>query len=271
MILSRILLAISVLPAIVLGAYIYKKDKEKEPTKLLVKLVCFGALSGIPAFILELIFGLIFPSQDSYIFILFECIIGIALIEELCKFFPAYLIGIKSEHFNDVYDAVIYTSFSTIGFATLENIIYTFSHGLGTGIVRMIFSVPGHLGYGILMGYFLGIAYKAKKIGNKSKYKRNLVYSILVPTLYHGLYDAILTYGAGIFSVLFILATDLAITIFAFVKAKKISEENENLESGNIREDIGNILIVISVLLMVFFGLFTFLERFLGNLIEMYL
>lgn len=267
MILYRILLAISILPAVVLGAYIYKKDKEKEPTKLLVKLVIFGALMGIPAFILELIFGLIVPTLDNYISVLFECIIGVALIEELCKFLPAYLLGIKSKHFNDVYDAVIYTSFSTIGFATLENIIYTFTHGVGTGIMRMIFSVPGHLGYGILMGYFLGIAFKAKKIGDQGKYKRNLVYSILVPTLYHGLYDTVLTYGAGIFSILFILSTDLAITIFAFVRAKKISEENESLESGNVREDIGNILIVISVLLMIFFGMFCFLEKVFWNLI----
>ena len=269
MFLYKILLAISVLPAVILGIYIYKKDKEKEPTKLLVKLVIFGALSGVPALILELIFGLIFQAQDNYLFSLFECIVGVALIEELCKFFPAYLLGVKSEHFNDVYDAVIYTAFSTIGFATLENIIYTFSHGVGTGIMRMIFSVPGHLGYGILMGYFLGIAYKSKKIGNQSKYKRNLIYSILIPTLYHGLYDAVLTYGSGraIFSLLFILLTDLAITFFAFVKAKKISEENEKLESGNIREDIGNILIVISILLMIFFGMFTFLESIVWSFI----
>lgn len=260
MLLYRILLVVSLLPAIVLGTYIYKKDKDKEPSKLLIKLISFGALSGIPALILELIFGFIFRVQDNYLSHLFDAVIGVALIEELCKFFPAYFIGVKSKHFDSVYDAVIYTTFSTMGFATLENIIYTFSNGLGTGIIRMFFSVPGHIGYGILMGYFLGVAYKAKKINDQGKFKRNLIYSILVPTLYHGLYDAVLSCGAGIFSILFILVTDLAITIFAFVKAKKISEENENLESGNVREDIGNILIVIAVLLMIFFGMFCFLE-----------
>ena len=42
---SDLLLLVAILPVILLGLYIYKKDRNKEPSSLLVKLFVSGILS----------------------------------------------------------------------------------------------------------------------------------------------------------------------------------------------------------------------------------
>ena len=47
---------LAIVPGLIVLFYVYKKDKvEKEPRKLLVKLLIFGALSVIPAIIFEVV------------------------------------------------------------------------------------------------------------------------------------------------------------------------------------------------------------------------
>ena len=53
------LLIITFLPVYLVGLFVYKKDREKEPRKLLKKLFIFGMLSCIPTVIFELIFGVL--------------------------------------------------------------------------------------------------------------------------------------------------------------------------------------------------------------------
>lgn len=50
------LMFIALLPAVVLVVYIYRKDRtDKEPPALLAKLLGYGALSCLPAIVVELI------------------------------------------------------------------------------------------------------------------------------------------------------------------------------------------------------------------------
>lgn len=252
----KLLLNLSVLPAVILGWYIYKKDTHKEPTKLLVFLIIAGALSCIPAALLEFGFEKVFPLNSNITSVLFHFIIGVGLIEELSKFFPAYLIGIKSKHFDDVYDAIVYTTFSALGFATFENLFYVFSGGVSTGIARMILAVPGHVAWGILMGYFLGIAYRWKIQNNKSLFIRNMIYSILIPCLYHGLYDFALMYGAqtyNVIAILGIMVLNIIITVYSFRQAKKIADKNEKISGSEEIKDIGPLLLCLVIILIVLF------------------
>ena len=61
----NILLILAVLPVYLLCIYIYKKDKDKEPKKLLGKLFIFGMISIIVAVILELLLGIVFNPKDN--------------------------------------------------------------------------------------------------------------------------------------------------------------------------------------------------------------
>ena len=233
-----ILIVLAILPGYYLGKKIYERDIDKEPKKLLTKIVIFGALICIPAAFLEVYVEDYFVMNDDYISYIWYFTIGIALIEEVAKFIPVYFLGLKSKFFDDIYDAIVYTAFSALGFATFENLFYIFgeSGGLSTAILRLIFSVPGHIGYGVMMGYFIGLAYNAKSQGNNNKYLFNMVLSILIPTLFHGLYDAVISFGAeqvNVVGIIIAFGIDLYITIYAFKQTKNISKSNEKLDSNN--------------------------------------
>lgn len=252
----KILFNLSVLPAVILGWYIYKKDTNKEPTKLLVFLIIAGALTCIPAALLELGFEKVFPLSQTITSTLFHFILGVGLIEEISKFLPAYLIGINSKHFDDVYDAIVYTTFSALGFATFENLFYVFSGGVSTGIARMILAVPGHVSWGILMGYFLGIAYRCKAQNNMPSFRKNMFYSILIPVLYHGLYDFVLVYGAkttNVIAILGIVILNIAVTIYSFRQAKKVADKNEKVTGYGDIKDIGPAFLGLAMVFIVIF------------------
>jgi RsiW-degrading membrane proteinase PrsW (M82 family) len=72
----------------------------------------------------------------------------------------------------------------SMGFATLENLLYVYEYGFQTALLRMVTAVPAHGVFGILMGYFLG---KAKFTLSKELWFSFL--ALLTPTLFHGTYD----------------------------------------------------------------------------------
>ena len=72
----------------------------------------------------------------------------------------------------------------SMGFATVENIMYVFQYGFTTGFLRMFTAVPAHGAFAIIMGYFLG---KAKFTHSKEFYY-SLV-ALIAASLFHGLYD----------------------------------------------------------------------------------
>jgi RsiW-degrading membrane proteinase PrsW (M82 family) len=75
----------------------------------------------------------------------------------------------------------------SMGFATVENILYVYEGGLSTAWLRMFTAVPMHAVFAIVMGYYLGIQ---KYFGTKGSAIMGLLYA----TLLHGLYDFVLMY-----------------------------------------------------------------------------
>ena len=206
-----ILFIISALPVVLLSIYIYKKDRNKEPLKLLIKLFLGGILSCFLVLFLSGILGAIFPilsaeTSDLNLFeLIIRVVIGIALIEEFSKWFFVYFFSYNNKEFDEIYDMIIYSVFVALGFAFFENILYVFQGGISTGIVRAILAVPGHAWDGVFMGYYLGIAKQSSINNNKKLSKKNIILSILVPTLLHGFYDYCLFTGNIIFLLAFLV------------------------------------------------------------------
>lgn len=222
-----LLLIISILPIFVIGYFVYKHDNEKEPKKILLKLFIYGIISIIPASILELIIENFFkdevlmnlPELFIYIFI------DIALIEELCKWYITYKISYNHKEFNQIYDAIVYSVSTSLGFATLENILYVLDNGYLTGIIRAISAVPGHTCDAIIMGSYLGIAKIAKLNNNRQEERKNLILSIILPTIAHTVYDFCI-YSKNFFFIIIFLITIIWIYIYSIRKIKKISQRN---------------------------------------------
>ena len=160
----NVLFILAVLPTIILGTFIYKNDKlEKEPTSLLASLLVAGVGSAFLTLTLSTILVKLIPFFGSEYYTSFDpmslalyVFVGIALIEEFSKWVFIYSIAWKNKEFNHVYDAIVYCVFVSLGFATFENLLYVFSSesiasAFSVAFGRMIFSVPGHAFFGVLM------------------------------------------------------------------------------------------------------------------------
>lgn len=182
---SLLLLAIAPITVVIL--YIYFKDKyEKEPIKILAISFLLGAtVSIILTFIIGYIASSFVPLTDvksvSQQFI--KAFFTVALVEEFSKYIIVRFYAQRNNEFNEPFDGIVYAVMVSMGFAALENILYTFQYGYGVGVTRAFTAVPAHATFGIIMGYFMG---KAKF--SKNRIKLNLL-GLLLATLFHGSYD----------------------------------------------------------------------------------
>ena len=91
-----------------------------------------------------------------------------------------------------------------MGFATIENIIYIFfedaSSVIQVGLIRGLISIPAHIMFAINMGYYIS---KYKFTKNKIKKREYLIMSILIPIIYHGIFDLLLILNFKLSKVIF--------------------------------------------------------------------
>ncbi|MCR5672865.1 MAG: PrsW family intramembrane metalloprotease [Lachnospiraceae bacterium] len=220
------MLLISIIPSIILFYVVWKGDRyEKEPPKLLIKLFLLGALTTVSAMIIETVgedYIFAFMDQQSMLFILIDNFFIVALSEEAGKYIVLKKATWKHPAFNYTFDGVVYAVAASLGFATLENVLYVFSNGFGVAIIRALFSVPGHVIDALYMGYYYGLAKHAEAYGNMDLRKKYLRYAFFVPVLIHGFYDFCLSTEYGLFIFIF-LVFEIVITILAIKKFRTLS------------------------------------------------
>ena len=223
-----ILLAAAVLPAAFLLYRVYKMDTiEKEPWSILRKLLLWGALSGIPAALVESLLTGVVQNLLQEGTLLYNFVFGFivaALVEESFKFFFLYKFTFKSPHFNYRFDGVVYAVFVSMGFAILENILYVFQGGLGVAISRALLALPLHAACGV----YMGIAYGQQKVN--SLYKPASFGSVAraclpVPILIHGFYDS-RAFSAEKYPIFLLVFVVFVILVFIFTlrQLKKASQ-----------------------------------------------
>lgn len=209
-----LLLLIAAAPVFIILAYIYYRDKyEKEPIKLLLEGLLAGGVIVLPIIFFERIIqnysaGFNHMGQAAW-----TAFMVAALVEEAFKYFAVYVLIWKNPNFNEKFDGIVYAVFVSLGFALVENFGYVFKEGNGmhAGLIRAFTAVPAHAMFGIMMGYWLGLA---KFVPSKrSKY---LVLAFVFPFLFHGLYDFILMSQHKILLIFFI-----PLIIYMIFRARK--------------------------------------------------
>lgn len=200
------LLLVAIAPTIAILIWIYIKDKyDKEPIKILIKLFFIGILISIPAIAIEDLLIKI-NIKNEFLNLIFTSFIVAATTEELLKVIVLIPYTLRSKYYTEKLDGMVYSIFTTLGFATVENIIYIFNEGqfnlLKIGIARAIISIPAHVLFAINMGYYLSM-YKF----NLDKSKRNifLLKLIFIPIVLHGIFDYLVMLKTTISSILFII------------------------------------------------------------------
>ena len=228
---SLMLLA-SLLPPLFLTCLIYRMDKvEKEPKGLIVKLVLFGALSGILAVVLEALLGkciiMVIP-KESATYSLVYYFVGIALMEEVAKFVVLKKLTWKHPAFDYTFDGVVYAVAVSLGFAALENVMYVAGIGIWVAAVRAVTSIPGHCIFAIYMGISYGMAKKAEARGRNGAKRGNLFKALLVPTLIHGFYDYAASGGNEIWVIIFLVFVTL-LYVLAIRQVRRSEREDSRI------------------------------------------
>ncbi len=224
---NQYMLLLSVLPSIILFVVVWRGDRyEKEPPKLLVKLFLLGALTTVSAFIIELLFSdFILGSCDpqGMLFLIIDNFLVVAVAEEAGKYFVLKKVTWKHPAFNYTFDAVVYAVTVSLGFATLENMLYLVDGGFGTAVMRALFSVPGHFIDALYMGYYYGFARYSEAFGDERLRKKYLRQAFIVPVLIHGFYDFCLSTEYWGFILIF-LVFEIVITVLAIRKFRQLSK-----------------------------------------------
>lgn len=191
------LFALALAPGAAIMLYIYLKDKhEREPLGLLLISFLYGGLSTIlTLFISWPVSALILIKDDDVVHQFFNAFFKVALVEEFSKFFFVRFILFHNKNFNEPFDGIVYAVMVSMGFATLENVVYVYQYGMATGFMRMFTAVPAHATFAILMGFFLGKA--------KFTHRKVFLYSFFAlasAAIFHGSYDYFLfiSYFPGI-------------------------------------------------------------------------
>lgn len=221
---------IAIIPSLLLCLYVYHMDVvEKEPIHLLFVLFFLGVLITVPArYVEQLLLSVTGLSTINYFDSFLLAFLVIAVVEEGYKFLVLLIAVWKNKNFDYKYDAIVYSVFISLGFATLENILYVQNTGLSVAIWRGIISVPAHAFYAIASGFFFGLAKECSSKKEKSKTILFLFLSILVPIILHGIFDfLLLTENDIIFGIFFSFVAMLY--MLSYLEIKKTYKEKTKI------------------------------------------
>lgn len=176
------LTALAIAPCLALILFVYLRDKyDREPKLIVILSFILGCLSIVPAFFLEVWLWEVEGIKGSAFMTAF---LGTGLVEESCKLFFVLALPFWHKAFNEPFDGIVYCVMVSMGFATIENIMYVNSNGYGVGILRMFTAVPAHCIFGVVMGYLVGLGKFSK--GGKVLY---IIMGLAAASFLHGAYD----------------------------------------------------------------------------------
>ena len=189
---DRNLMALAIIPGLLLIIYVYRKDKvEKEPPRLVARIILFGVLSCCAAAYIERFETQFLPQypKGSLEYALTTAFCVAAFVEEIVKFLAMRIGSWNYQGFNYRFDGIVYGVSSAVGFAIYENLGYVAVYGLQTALVRAFTAIPLHAFCGVFMGVLYSYSKKEAILGNKGACAGFTVLSLIVPMLIHGTYD----------------------------------------------------------------------------------
>lgn len=253
---------VALIPAALMCIYIYLKDhKEKESPLLLTALFIAGGILFFAThfaqdglFILtDKIFAPYYkptmPGNFTFVSPFYKGLytfstnfIAVALLEEACKWAGLFFITRKNKNFNCLFDGIVYATFISFGFGAFENIYYAAQTGWDTIILRTAATLPAHLLYGVIMGFFYTMwnSYRIAKVTEKKLAERKtisvtkpfdsaiwLAISLVLPVIFNGIYETTVM-GNGQKSFIYIPII-LGVYAFCFMTIRRLSsKDNES-------------------------------------------
>jgi protease PrsW len=182
-------LGASLIPSLLILWFFYRSDARPEPASLLW--TCFGA--GIVLLAPVQIYSFLFkrflfnPATigNPYVYGAAQSFFLAAIPEELFRFAFLFLFLYRHRKFDEPMDGIVYGAATSLGFASIENVLFTLDAWTNTALFRAFTAVPTHAFLGAIMGYYFGQA----KFNQKKRPLRMLRFALLLPIFMHTLYD----------------------------------------------------------------------------------
>ena len=194
-----------------------------KPRRLLVYAFLLGMVSTIPAGGLEL--ALLRDADirggDSLVAAIAAMLFVVGPVEEASKFLAVRLGPYRSLYFDEPRDGLVYAVAASLGFASLENLVYILSFGPEVMVGRALFSTLAHVIFGSFWGIALGIQMQRHRWGRGLW----LLFGLAVAAALHGAFNIlILTLSPLILLLLlFLMALGLWWTLSRFRWAQRVS------------------------------------------------
>lgn len=183
-----ILLTAAIAPSLALFSYFYLRDQfSQEPSRLLFQSFVYGAVLTFPILFLQFVF----TEEQVFSSVFTTNVFFPSIIEEFFKWLVLLIAIFRHVDFEDPYDGILYGASVSLGFATIENILFLIEFGTDIAFIRALLPVSSHALFGVVMGYYLGKA-KFSHDGVEHKW---LVLALFIPIGLHALYNATLFFN----------------------------------------------------------------------------
>jgi RsiW-degrading membrane proteinase PrsW (M82 family) len=241
----------TILPPILIGFMIWRSDRFPEPGKFLVASFLLGVSIYLPLDLLIMItedhlapfLGLDMNAYKNYEVgdptpvgeHAFQMFFRAAFLEEGLKFALLIFFCVRLSDLNEPMDAIVYGAAIGLGYAAMENIPY-----LNTGdpetawtmtvVKQRYYPLIMHLGFGVVMGWLLSL----NLFEERSQFKRRLmlILALLVPVIFHGVYNFYGTYA--VFPILTLIMVITIIYFYRREQSKRITEDMDKSKIANL-------------------------------------
>lgn len=210
-----------VLPALVWLTFWLREDKKHpEPRGLIIASFLAGMLAVLIAYPLE---QFVFTATGLGGLSL---LLAWAIIEEVLKYGAILFVALRTVHFDEPIDALIYMITVALGFAALENTLFIIAPlsegeyiaGVLTGSMRFIGATVLHVVASASLGLFLALAFY------KSRIRKILatIAGITLAVILHALFNFFILEAGGIYTELvFLVLWGLAIMVILLAEFVK--------------------------------------------------
>jgi protease PrsW len=187
--LHAITIPAAVLPSLLLLWYFLSRDVNPEPRGAVLKTFGLGVLVVLPVLVVALPVLFLFVQPVARVNPLAGAVsagfLTAAVPEEFFKFVVVAFWCARRPEFDEPMDGIVYGATASLGFATMENILYVSGGGLEMAVGRAFTAVPCHAFLGAIMGYYVGQAlFRPERRG------AFLATGLGLAILLHGLYDS---------------------------------------------------------------------------------
>jgi protease PrsW len=234
-------IALALAPGFAIILFILYKDRyNKEPRLNLVMSFFLGCVAILPAIWFETKFSTTIDGTQLGVAIFSYAVVGFS--EEFSKFLGLRFYSYRQKSFDEPFDGIVYSVMVSMGFATLENVMYVVKFaelgmGLQVGLQRMFLSVPAHATFAVVMGYFIGKA----KFDSSNSFLLMLV-GLAGAIFFHGTFDFFLfikdlSYAGKEMSGLLLIGGAIVSLIVAIVLSRKLIRIHRNLSEEMFKKE----------------------------------